>query len=312
MNDDAHRMVTVAEAGSISKAARQLHVSQPALSNWLKKLEGNYGTALFDRGSSPLIPTYAGETYLRWARETTRSEAAMEEEMTAIAGDMRRRLRVGTSVPRGSGILPDVLERFRQECSECTVVISEAGTPDSHNQKLLAGEIDCAVLTSVAPEAPLFTGKRICSERMVVAMPASWETEGFIGGPDPRPIDLSIFRSMPFIMPPSHLKHYSVVKSLMDAAGVRPNVVFRSCSNEMTIELVKRGQGASMMPNTFVFPLADERISLYDLGELVRPTYLYCNRRIGSAVGEDEALFIRLLREWVDAHPAFGVDRCGS
>lgn len=303
MDDDARRMVTIAEAGSISEAARRLHVSQPALSNWLKKLESHVGTQLFDRGTAPLLPTYAGETYLAWASKAIESHNAMEKDLAAIASNAIRRLRIGTSVPRGSGMLPEVFELFYQRTDGCIAFVYEAGTPDSHNRMLASSEIDCAVLTPVFPESPLFSGEPICDERMIVIAPSAWDIAADDnGGPLPD-IRLSSLERLPFVMPPRHLKHHYVVRSIMDAANVKLNVAFHSCSNEMTFEMVKRGQGASIAPNTFVFSQADSRLAFYGLGDIVRPRHLYYNRRTGSAVSHDEHFFIETLKAWIDRDP---------
>ena len=58
----------VATCGSFTKAAAKLFISQPALSNYIGKVEEELGVKLFDRSSTPLTLTYAGEQYLKRAR----------------------------------------------------------------------------------------------------------------------------------------------------------------------------------------------------------------------------------------------------
>ena len=53
--------VAIVEAGSLTKAAEHLYVSQPSLSQYLKRLEASLGVELFDRSTSPLRLTYTGE-----------------------------------------------------------------------------------------------------------------------------------------------------------------------------------------------------------------------------------------------------------
>lgn len=57
----AQYIKTIAECGSITAAAKTLFVSQPALSQMLRQLEGEMGLPIFDRSVSPMRLTYAGE-----------------------------------------------------------------------------------------------------------------------------------------------------------------------------------------------------------------------------------------------------------
>ena len=59
--------LTIAELGSLSKAAEKLYVSQPSLTQYINRLEDNLGIKLFDRSKSPINLTPAGELYLKYA-----------------------------------------------------------------------------------------------------------------------------------------------------------------------------------------------------------------------------------------------------
>ena len=63
-------IVTIAELRSISKAANELFISQPSLSSILSNLEKELGVTLFNRSTSPLSLTYAGEKYVETANKT--------------------------------------------------------------------------------------------------------------------------------------------------------------------------------------------------------------------------------------------------
>ena len=66
-------ITTVADCRSITAAARKLYISQPSLSHIVSKVEQDVGVKLFDRGTSPLTITYAGEKYVETARKILQS-----------------------------------------------------------------------------------------------------------------------------------------------------------------------------------------------------------------------------------------------
>lgn len=303
MDDNARYIVAIAEAHSISAAARKLNLSQPALSQRLKHLEARLGTELFDRQTAHLTPTYAGQTYLRWARQAVIAEEETCRKIAAIASKGRRRLQVGTSLPRGSCMFVDVVSRFSREVPSCTLFFSEAGMPDSHETKLNEGQIDCAVLTPVHPKPPFVRGEVLCHERMVVMAPSDMAFESRDQGGPYRTIDANDLSNAPFIMPPHNLKHNWVIRHMMDVAGVRIQVALHSCSNEMTVSLVRRGLGVSIVPNTFTYGWSPEGLSYYEVEGFPYLSDLYYNRRAGLEPTADELQFVAMLKEWISQHP---------
>ncbi len=80
MDTDSFKyVIAIAEEKSISAAARKLYITQPALTKHINKLEKRLGTELFERNSSPVAITTAGEIFLEYAKQYE----AMEQEMMA-------------------------------------------------------------------------------------------------------------------------------------------------------------------------------------------------------------------------------------
>ena len=92
------QFVKFAEKGSLLKASLELHLSQPALSRSMKKLEDEFGVQLFDRSSSKLVFNQNGELALDYAKKIL----ALNEEMTreVILNDKKSRtINVGSCSP---------------------------------------------------------------------------------------------------------------------------------------------------------------------------------------------------------------------
>ena len=88
--------VAVAEAGHLTRAAEKLHVSQPAVSAQIKALEDELELALFERTSSGMVLTPAGERLLADAERVLAAAQAMRNEAKALKGEVAGKVRVGT------------------------------------------------------------------------------------------------------------------------------------------------------------------------------------------------------------------------
>lgn len=104
----------VAQCGSVTKAARKLFISQPALSSYINKLEEELGVKLFDRSATPLVCTYAGEQYLKRARAILMQLDDMDREFRDIATNCQGRLRLGFPGERLIYMLPLILPPFKE------------------------------------------------------------------------------------------------------------------------------------------------------------------------------------------------------
>ena len=93
--------VTVAETGSINRAAEKLFVGQPNLSRAIKELEGSLGVTLFERSARGMVPTPQGDIFLRYAKAILQQMDEVERMFTQGAAHKKR---FSLSAPRASYI----------------------------------------------------------------------------------------------------------------------------------------------------------------------------------------------------------------
>ncbi len=148
----AQYIKTIAECGSITAASKKLFVSQPALSQMLRQIEQEIQLPIFDRSTSPLRLTYAGEKYLRAADRMLAANAELESQLREIRQDYSGRLRLGISVTRAMQVMPLVLPTFLNRYGGVTLELRESGSA-TLEQLLQSGEIDLALaaLESTSP-----------------------------------------------------------------------------------------------------------------------------------------------------------------
>ena len=146
--------VAVAETGGFIRAAQRCGVTQPSLSQQIRKLEGELKAKLFDRSSRGAIPTEAGRALLPRAQ---RILAEVRETMAGVKEDIeagRGALSVGAIPTIAPYLMPPVLSRFLKDHPDCELTVREDLT-DRLIEAVVDHELDAAVMS--APVLKLIT-----------------------------------------------------------------------------------------------------------------------------------------------------------
>lgn len=106
--------LAIVENSGLTRAAESLYISQPSLSKYLSRLEQNLGVELFDRSSSPLKLTYAGQRYHEYIKRIQSLDRQFEDELSSIRNDESGEIRIGIAQWRGSILLPTLIPAFKQ------------------------------------------------------------------------------------------------------------------------------------------------------------------------------------------------------
>ena len=145
----AQYMMTILQEGSITAAAKKLFISQPSLSQMVKLVETNLGTAVFNRTTEPLSLTPAGEKYMEAAGQILAIHANLEREIEEIRAEEHGKIKFGIPVQRGMMLLPLALPRFFEAYPHVTVELFEQGSSLMEHM-VLNGTVDLACMTTVA------------------------------------------------------------------------------------------------------------------------------------------------------------------
>lgn len=107
--------LAVAQAGSVSRGAETLHISQPAVTREIRDLEASLGLPLFDRHPRGVTPTEGGQRLLQFAERIFALEQAAERDLRDLAGLGHGELILGASATLGAYWLPPLLNSFREQ-----------------------------------------------------------------------------------------------------------------------------------------------------------------------------------------------------
>lgn len=163
--DQMRQLDAIARTGTVSAAAREVHLSQPALSRSVKRLEEELGAPLFTRAGRRLELNEAGRAALEWARQLLRDERLMRDAVVAAARRARAVL-VGTVAPaplwRLTGLM---MEAFPRE-----TLISETADEEAVVRGVVDQIFDLGIVCTT-PSSPLVRSCELMCERLSVTLP---------------------------------------------------------------------------------------------------------------------------------------------
>lgn len=161
-------IITLAEEGSFSKAAKKLFVTQPSISQLIKNMEQQLGASLFDRSSSPIRLTPVGTAYYDAAKKILSTERELENRISDINELRTGTLTIGTTPFRGSCLLPKSFSAFYHEFPGVKLEVITTSVKELQTL-LLSGEIDiCIEATEFDPE--LFYIDELATEHYYLAV----------------------------------------------------------------------------------------------------------------------------------------------
>jgi DNA-binding transcriptional LysR family regulator len=151
----------LARTGSFTGTAKQLHLSQSAISHSMKALEQEVGCRLLDRMGKTVVLTQAGEALLVHTHKVLAEMEAARTELGRLGKWGSSRLRIGASTTACQHVLPGVLREFKESFPQCAIAI-EAGDTPQMIEALREHRIDLAVNLEPQREEslefrPLFT-----------------------------------------------------------------------------------------------------------------------------------------------------------
>lgn len=253
-------ILVVAEERSFSKAAKKLYIAQPSLSQYIISIEKSIGIKLFDRSVNPIKPTYAGEVFVKYAREILQLKKQLDDSMADMAYLKGGRLGVGVSHLRNSNLMPEVLPRFKERFPNVTLEIIE-GSIAELELETNNGNID--IFIGSLPIGDNFSYEVVDEENLLLAVPPSHPiNKKYINKKkleevsdlliEDIEVDLKEVKDEPFVLlRPEQNLHRTAVK-LCKKAGFNPNIQIENKTIDSTIAMVLAGLGVSIIPDSVV------------------------------------------------------------
>lgn len=282
---------TVARLGSISRAAEELRISQPALSRAIARLERDLGVSLFARTGRAIALSRYGTAFLRRAEPALDEIEAARREIADLASVDAASVSLGFLRTLGGALAPQLVRSFRAEHPDVRFTFAQSNGA-ALETLLLSGGISLA-LTVGPPSPEKLRWERVTTQRFMLIVPPEHRLA------HRRSVKLTELRNEAFLtFKPGHAVR-DFTDALCAGVGFVPSIAFEADESNSIRGFVSAGFGVALVPQTgtaedvngirIADPQAQREVGIAWLGE----------RQLSSA----ETAF----REFaVRAHPTLG------
>jgi DNA-binding transcriptional LysR family regulator len=231
--------VSLARTGSFTTTAKEVFITQSAVSHSMRALETELGCRLFHRVGKRTTLTLEGEQLLRHAEKIIADMRTARASLDKLGKWGETRLRLGASISVCQHLLPDVLRQFRQTHPKCRVQLEPGDSPTLlealHDQR-----IDLAFALRPQRE-PAFEFEPLFSDELMFIVPPNhpWVEAGGVARPE--------IPKQNFILYNRHSQTYRAVENYFRDEGVTLNASMELGSIETIKQLIKLGLGISVL-----------------------------------------------------------------
>ena len=231
--------VSIARAGSFSKAASQLRIAQPALSRQMALLERELGVLLLTRNGRGAVPTAAGELFLARVSEVLQSLDQAKWQLAAFCAMPSGVLRIGVPLSISKLLTADLLDRVRERFPRVSLQISEAWTAHIHHD-LLERKLDLGVLNSSQLSREM-QYRRLAREPICLIKAGNRP-------PTVRKLPLRDLEHIPLVLPPRPNGMRLLLDRVFERHGMEPRIVLESEVWSVIIDVVQKGIAYTLSP----------------------------------------------------------------
>lgn len=253
-------VLTILESGGISAAAKKLYISQPSLSQYIKKLEKELGFCIFDRMEKSMQLTYMGEKYVLFAQDVLNRRDIFFQAISDYTGLQLGHIVLGVAFFRSLFYVPKLLPPFKEKYPGISVNLFEQPAP-MLEKALVKGTADL-IITNLPIYTPEASYEHLFDEKILLAIPPDHricKELVNIGDRQYPVLDLSKAQDETFIMYSPSFRIRTLSDHICMDAGFTPQHVINTLNFGTGHRLASKGMGLffgpeSLLLEDIVFP----------------------------------------------------------
>ena len=255
--------IALAKVRNFSKVADMLNISQPALSKQIINLEGELGLKIFNRGTTPLTLTAAGEHFIREAEDLCYREEQLLRAMSRYQSGEYGRLVIGVTPFRSLYLMPELVKKIRSRYPGIRISLHEVNSAQLRKDAA-EGKCDLAIVnlpvdTALLDVIPLEPDILVLAVHNTMAgkLPVAKDGKRLT-------VDFSQLQDYPFVVLSPGQELRNLFDGLCTAAGFRPIIAAEVVGVTSALAMVQAGVGAAVLPLQFIHSQNfDNNLSLY-------------------------------------------------
>ena len=253
-------LATVASCGSVTKAAEQLFLSQPAVSNLLKQLEQHFGVPLFEIIRKKFYLTHAGETVCASYRQLRTELDSLYNQLNEIKGEVRGTLHIAM-VSTAKYFIPKLVGEFQRSYPNLNVNLT------INNRQIIfhllrENQCDLGIVSLLPNDLPLIV-EPFADNPLVIIADAKHRLAG------QQQISIAELAKEKLLIRESGAGIRCSMLSLFSTAGLTADIVMELSSTEAIKQAVMAGIGISLVPSRCLeLELNQDKVVILDVKSL--------------------------------------------
>lgn len=257
--------VMLAQTRNFSQVAQELSISQPALSKQIIALENELGVKLFDRNTTPLSLTSAGEFFIQRARELLLEEEVLLKNMDRFRSGEYGKLSIGVAPFRSLYLMPPVVRALKERYPDLQLTLGEYVR--TQLEKGLNDGVYDFIITNLPIEDEHLEAVPLEKDTLVLAVPNCLMPllEEPAAG---KSVDLSCCSRLPFVVVSRGQEMRQLFDKLCCRAGIHPNIYVEVVGITTAWTMVQTGVAATLLPKQFIQSSASkEDVTLFEISQ---------------------------------------------
>ncbi len=288
---DVEYVLAIAKHRSLTMAADELYITQPALSKYVKNIESRLGAPLFVHGKRPLQLTKEGELFVTYAKEVSTAIANLETEMDRLMRQGYEIVRVGYASNGLREHIYQAVQTIYKTDPNIRFELQEM-TSSQIETMLLTDHLDIGFATLPMSNSRDIVTQFVMEEEILLAVPSShpFASLGTLcSSPDFPVINLSLFKNDTFVLRNPDTQFAAVSDLLFEQANFTPNVATRARSNFSCLEFAEEWGVCALTTKTFTRYLSNpDSMRFFVAGpepKKINAGFVYAKRKAPSFYG---------------------------
>lgn len=282
----------VAEQKSFSKAARNLHISQSAISRMIKSLEDEMGVTLFIRNAKTVEITAPGTIFFNYVKRCLFVFEHLKSDFENEFNLKQDTIQIGLPPITDAHVFAKLLGEFKRTYPQISIKLYEYGSKVIESS-VQEGVIDVGIICTIPNKD--FESFFLSDDEMCVVMPKGYPLE------ERKEIPLKLLADYPLVLYRDDFNLHDDILANCEKIGFTPKIVFETSQRELMLQTVSSGLGVAVLPSRLC-PEGGENgnVAVRPLTEPKMTHHLYAIWKKGRYMSRAARLWIEFTKEHLE------------